>query len=232
MPHTPIYAAGFNCAKARTLIEQLICKDKRLSSLDDKLNAVYKATLATSGGTSQLRYEQKSWNESVRDACANLDCLYRVYNERINDLSSRLSPQERSSESRDSNGSFDVPLVETGGVYEVPILLNGVLRINFIIDSGASDVTISPDVALTLIRTGTVAQNDWIPGQVYRFADGSTAQSARFILQSLQIGNRTLRNVRCGIANSIEAPMLLGQSALSKLGRYEVDYKRGVLRIR
>jgi hypothetical protein len=58
--------------------------------------------------------------------------------------------------------SNSIPMTKIGGVYEVPVLLNGVLKLNFIFDAGASDVSISPDVALTLIRTGTVTDKDFL----------------------------------------------------------------------
>ena len=73
------------------------------------------------------------------------------------------------------------------GVFEVPVELNKVLKISFIFDSGASDVSISPDVAATLIRTGTIEQTDFIGSQVYSFADGSTATSEVFILKEIKI---------------------------------------------
>ena len=118
-----------------------------------------------------------------------------------------------------------------GGVYEVPVLVNGVLKINFIIDSGAAEVSISPDVALTLIRTKTVRDEDWLPGGDYSFADGSHAKSERFKLQRIRVGSKELRDVACSISNSVAAPMLLGQSALEKLGKYSVDYKKLVLQL-
>lgn len=108
-------------------------------------------------------------------------------------------------------------------------MLNGVLKINVILDSGAADVSIAPDVALTLIRTKTIKDSDWLPGGTYQFADGSTAKSMRFSLKSIQIGNKILENVECSIANSFSSPMLLGQSALKKLGKYTVDYEKGTL---
>ena len=37
------------------------------------------------------------------------------------------------------------------GVFEVPVELNKVLKISFIFDSGASDVSISPDVTGTWV---------------------------------------------------------------------------------
>jgi len=110
-----------------------------------------------------------------------------------------------------------------GGVYSIPVVLNGVLKINMIYDSGAADVNISPDVALTLIRTGTLKESDYIGTQTYTFADGSYAKSKKIIIREIQIGNQTIENVEASISNSINAPMLLGQSVLSRLGRIMID---------
>ncbi len=123
----------------------------------------------------------------------------------------------------------EIKLISVGGVYEIPVLLNDVLKINVIIDSGAADVSIAPDVALTLMRTGTIQKSDWLSGQIYQFADGSIANSKRFKLKSVKIGSKTLKNVTCSIAGTIQAPMLLGQSVLKKLGRYTIDYEKEVI---
>ena len=119
-----------------------------------------------------------------------------------------------------------MPVKQKGGVYEVPIELNGVLKIDFIFDSGASEVSISPDIALTLIKTGTLTEKDWLPGAYYSFADGSSAKSERFILRSVKIGDKIIYDVTCSISNSINAPILLGQSVLSKFGKYTFDNQK------
>ena len=62
-------------------------------------------------------------------------------------------------------------MVKRGGVYEIPVIINGSLKLNFIFDAGASDVSISPDVALTLVRTGTVTDADFLGTETYKFAD-------------------------------------------------------------
>jgi aspartyl protease family protein len=123
----------------------------------------------------------------------------------------------------------EVKLIKKSGVYEVPVTLNNVLSIYFVIDSGAADISISPDVALTLIRTKTIKKKDWLSGAIYRFADGSIAKSQRFKLRSVKIGDVELKNVTCSISNSLDAPMLLGQSALQKLKRYSIDYDKKIL---
>lgn len=122
-----------------------------------------------------------------------------------------------------------ISVKSTGGVYTLPVELNGVLKIDFIFDSGASDVSITPDVALTLIKAGTIKEQDWLQGAVYKFADGSTAKSKRFKLRSFKIGDRIIKNITCSISNSIDAPMLLGQSVMKQFGKYTFDNKKQVL---
>jgi len=126
-----------------------------------------------------------------------------------------------------------IKLVKTeSGLFEIPVVLNGVLKINFIFDSGASEVSLSPDVALTLIRTGTVTDNDFLPDQTYTFADGSSAKSKRFLIKKLIIGNQSLTNIEASISNSLEAPMLIGQNVLNKLGSITIDYDNLLLIIK
>ncbi len=117
------------------------------------------------------------------------------------------------------------------GTFELPIEINDVLKINFIFDPGASEVSISPDVALTLIKTGTVSNADWLPSMRYQFADGSTARSRRFKIKKLNIGGHYIYDVETSIENNLNAPLLLGQSALSKLGRLQIDYDKNTLTI-
>jgi aspartyl protease family protein len=131
------------------------------------------------------------------------------------------------------NSSNTIKIIKTeSGLIEIPIILNDVLRINFIFDSGASEVSLSPDVALTLMRTGTISESDWLPSQTYTFADGSKAKSKRFLIKKLVIGNQTLTNIEASISNSIEAPMLIGQNVMQKLGSVTIDYDNLLLIIK
>jgi aspartyl protease family protein len=123
-----------------------------------------------------------------------------------------------------------IRMTRAGGVYTVPIKVNDVLDIHFVLDTGASDVVVSPQVALTLWQTGTVAESDFLGNRTYRLADGRTVISPRFRLRSLEIGGIKLRNVPASVSDSVEAPMLLGQSALERFGAYTVE--NGVLVIR
>lgn len=128
-----------------------------------------------------------------------------------------------------SNNITSIPIEFVNGVYEIPISINGVLKLNFIIDEGASDVSISPDVALTLIKSGTVSNKDFIGASTYRFADGTLVKSKVFIIRRIQIGSKVLTNIKASISNSLNAPLLLGQSLLNKFGKFTIDYQLNLI---
>lgn len=109
-------------------------------------------------------------------------------------------------------------------VYYVPVEINNVLKIEFILDTGASELFLSPEIAATLLRTNTLSEQDFIGNTVYRFANGKTESCRRYKLKSVRIGNITIKDVSCAIANNIIGDMLLGQSFLSKLGNFEINY--------
>ena len=122
----------------------------------------------------------------------------------------------------------EIALVKEGGVYKLPVKMNGVLTLHFILDTGAADVQIPADVALTLVRTGTIQSADFLPGRTYTLADGTTVRSPRFMLRSVHIGSRVMTQVPASIGN-LDSALLLGQSVLKKLGTWSMDSQRRVL---
>jgi hypothetical protein len=115
-----------------------------------------------------------------------------------------------------------IPLQREGGTYVVPVLINNAIKLNFVVDSGAADVSIPADVVSTLLRTGTLSEADFIGTQTYRLADGSTMPSARFRIRSLIIGGNVVENVIGSIAPA-EGALLLGQSFLSRFNSWSID---------
>src|SRR5690349_5235067 len=113
----------------------------------------------------------------------------------------------------------EVSLQKTGGVYTVPVLINSIIPLQFIVDSGAGDVSIPVDVFLTLLRTGTINKDDFIGSAKYRLADGSTVESDRFLIHELKVGNHILKNVQASIENVKSTP-LLGQSFFSRFSSW------------
>lgn len=115
-----------------------------------------------------------------------------------------------------------------GGVYSVPVVINDALTLDFVIDTGATAVLIPADVALTLIRTRTITDEDLLGVARSQLADGSVIENARINFRSLRIGTRILRDVE-GIVGPFESSLLLGQSALVRLEPWQLDTRNRVL---
>ncbi len=138
-------------------------------------------------------------------------------------------PYDLSTQPPSAAGRADkISLVEANGVYRVPVLINGVLPLQFVLDSGAADVSLPADVFLTLRRTGTISDDDYIGRGNYRLADGSTVQSDKFFIRELKVGDRILKHIAASIDN-VQSPLLLGQSFLMRFASVEIDNARHVL---
>jgi hypothetical protein len=124
--------------------------------------------------------------------------------------------------------SESIPLVHEHGTLQVPVVINGKISLNFIIDSGATDVSIPASVFSALTRDGTVSRQDFLDKRLYKLADGSGEISQRFRIRSLRVGKLEVRDVIASIGDSGGLP-LLGQSFLSRLKSWSIDNERQAL---
>ena len=117
---------------------------------------------------------------------------------------------------------ISVPMQKEGGIYVVPVIINDAITLYFIVDSGASDVSIPADVVTTLMRTGTLKQSDFLGQKTYLLADGSKVPSQTFRIRSLKIGGKVVEDVDGSIASE-KGGLLLGQSFLSRFKSWSID---------
>ena len=110
----------------------------------------------------------------------------------------------------------------------VPVRINDVVTIPFVLDSGASDVVIPEDVFSVLRRSGTVSQTEFIGTGNYTTADGSEHSSERYLLHQMAVGNHVITNVVASVVSAKSDP-LLGQTFLSKLPGWAIDNAQGAL---
>lgn len=122
----------------------------------------------------------------------------------------------------------EVQLVPQNGVYTVPVRINDALTVNFVVDSGASEVQIPAEVAQTLLRKGALQERDFIQDRIYTMADGSRIKSERVLIKRLQVGDQIVEGVTASIGNVRSAP-LIGQSLLYRFPTWSLDNRRHVL---
>ncbi len=81
-------AQSFNCNRAQTADEVLICQDDRLSGLDERMSTIYfRLRNGLYGGERRsLEAEQLGWLRSRRDCGRDADCIADSYRRRIREL--------------------------------------------------------------------------------------------------------------------------------------------------
>lgn len=124
----------------------------------------------------------------------------------------------------------EVPFTRANGVTKVDCTING-LPLNFVFDTGASDVTISQTEANFMFKNGYLKPKDIIGSQYYQVADGNVAVGTTFLLNKINFGGLELTGVRASVVSNQNAPLLLGQTVLQRLGKIEIDNERRVLKI-
>jgi uncharacterized protein YecT (DUF1311 family) len=88
-PAGPIQAS-FDCSKASTAVEGMICGNAELAALDIRLAAAYKSLRNDAPDKAALKQEQVAWIKQ-RNACRVTDCLISSYSERAEAMESALT---------------------------------------------------------------------------------------------------------------------------------------------
>ena len=123
-----------------------------------------------------------------------------------------------------------IKMKSEGGVSIIPCKVNG-LNLNFIFDTGASDVSISLTEASFMLKNGYLDTNDIIGTSNYLDANGNISEGVIINLKEIEIAGLKLSNVKATIIKNIKAPLLLGQSAINKLGKIQIDLASNTLTI-
>ena len=121
-----------------------------------------------------------------------------------------------------------IRMIKENGVYYVPIDVNG-LNLRFIFDTGASSISISSAEAAVMYRQGLITDDDILGASQMQDATGGISTGVIVNLRSVKIGDIILNNIQATVVDNIQAPLLLGQTALSKFGKVSLDYEHGYI---
>lgn len=123
-----------------------------------------------------------------------------------------------------------VPFTKEGGVYKVKCSIND-LPLHFIFDTGASSVSLSMVEANFMMKNDYLKPSDVIGSQHFVDANGDISEGTIINLSHVNLGGLELSNVRASVVRNQKAPLLLGQSVLSRLGKIEIDNENQQLKI-
>lgn len=110
-----------------------------------------------------------------------------------------------------------ITMEQQGGVYRIPCTVNGA-KMKFIFDTGAATVCLSESMAEYLLDNGYISINDIVGTGSSVVADGRIVDHVKIILNDIEIAGLHLKNVETVVIVGQTAPLLLGQSAIQKLG--------------
>ena len=120
------------------------------------------------------------------------------------------------------NSQTKIIMEKDGGVYTVPCKING-LPLKFIFDTGASDVSISLTEAMFMLKNGYLKKEDLGESVYYSIANGDVAKGTKLNIKEIEFGGLKLFNIQASIVHETSAPLLLGQSAIEKLGKIQLE---------
>jgi len=77
-----LFGASFDCTKATTNVEKMICQNESLSKLDENLSQSFKEAMQQSTDKEQLKKVQLGWLKE-RNTCKSVKCIKQKYEERL-----------------------------------------------------------------------------------------------------------------------------------------------------
>lgn len=115
-------------------------------------------------------------------------------------------------------------------VFVLPCRVNGLL-LNMIFDTGADDVSLSLTDALFMIKNGYLKESDIEGKESYKTASGEIAEGTKVNIRKITFAGLELTNIEATIMPNDNAPLLLGQSAIRKLGKILLDPENNTLTV-
>lgn len=159
-----------------------------------------------------------SYNE-ILQKCVNVGSINKIKEDEFNtnDIQSKKT--------------FDfVPIVNSGSLNKVKISFGKISKY-FIIDSGASDTSISLEFERELILEGMINKSNYLDDGYYTIANGDQIKCRRVLLNQVLLGDFTINNVILSIRNT-GSDLLMGKSILNKFEQWSIDNKNSLLNLK
>lgn len=171
---------------------------------------------------------------NILDKDLDMDFLRETpeYKALINKYKSAVTPvhKQNNNKSNKEQEITEVPFTKEYALCKVKCQING-LPLEFLFDTGASNVTLSMVEASFMMKNGYLSQKDVIGNRPFSDANGNVNIGTVVNLRKVKFAGIEMQNIRATVVKNQKAPLLLGQSVLARLGKIEIDYAKKVLKI-
>lgn len=82
---SPLLAATY-CSRTKTSVDRLLCSSDRLARADQIMALAFRDAFHRTERRDDLLADQERWRKTVRDACNDVPCLMRAYEDRTSEL--------------------------------------------------------------------------------------------------------------------------------------------------
>jgi len=90
-------AAMTDCSKPKTKIDWMLCSSDRAAMEEQHMARAFRDAANRTEDRRKLLEEQKDWTEKVRDACNEITCLLKAYQQRTEELETYRASESPSS---------------------------------------------------------------------------------------------------------------------------------------
>jgi clan AA aspartic protease (TIGR02281 family) len=118
-----------------------------------------------------------------------------------------------------------IQMENMNGVFRISCSVNGA-KMKMVFDTGASNVSLSESMANFLYDNDYISKKDILGTSKTQTADGSIHNNVVINIKDIEISGLHLRNVRAVVISGQNAPLLLGQTAIQKLGSITIEGNR------
>jgi uncharacterized protein len=78
--------AAVDCSRAKSNVDKLICASSSLGLAENQMAFSYREAMRRGVDPYELRRTQEQWRQEVRDACNDVPCLLKAFDERSAEL--------------------------------------------------------------------------------------------------------------------------------------------------
>ncbi|MGF7141183.1 retroviral-like aspartic protease family protein [Roseimarinus sediminis] len=115
-----------------------------------------------------------------------------------------------------------IKMQQENGVYSTFCFVND-LKLKFIFDTGASNVSISLTEALFMLKNEYLSESDLYGSTYTQLANGEIVENTVIKFKELKIDQLVLDDVEAIVVHELFAPLLLGQTVINRLGKIQIN---------
>ena len=78
--------AALDCSRARSNAEKMLCSNSRLALAEERMAYAFREAIRHGADPSALMQSQRRWITEIRDACNEVECMMKAYEDRTAEL--------------------------------------------------------------------------------------------------------------------------------------------------